>query len=125
MTTIILLSCSNSNHNEVTDNWKQVDEIIKRIVPPTFPDKIFDITKYNAIGDGKTDCTNAFKLAIDECYKTGGGKVMVPKGTFLTGPIYLKSNVNLFLDEIQILNFLLIQDKYLPVVFTRWKVLSV
>ena len=48
-TTIILLSCSKSNHNEVTDNWKQVDEILKRIVPPTFPDKIFDITNYGAV----------------------------------------------------------------------------
>ena len=49
--------------------------------------------------DGKTDCTNSFKLAIDECVKNGGGKVVVPKGTFLTGAIHLKSNVNLFLEE--------------------------
>ena len=120
-TTIILLSCSNSNHNEVTDNWKQVDEIVKRIIPPTFPDKIFDITKYGAIGDGKTDCTNSFKLAIDECVKNGGGKVIVPAGVYLSGAIHLKSNVNLYFEKDAVIKFSTDPMKYLPLVFTRWE----
>jgi len=120
-TGILLLSCSKSNHIEVTDNWKQVDEILERIVPPTFPDNIFDITKYGAVGDGKTDCTNAFKLAIDECVKSGGGKVVVPQGNFFTGAIHLRSNVNLFLDEGSVIKFSTESNKYLPLVFTRWE----
>jgi len=120
-TSFLLLSCSKSNHTEVTDNWKQADEILERIVPPTFPDKIFDITKYGAVGDGKTDCTNSFKLAVDECVKSGGGKVVVPKGTFITGAIHLKSNVNLFLEESSVIKFSTDPNQYLPSVFTRWE----
>jgi polygalacturonase len=120
-TTIILLSCSNSNHTEVKDNWKQVDEIIKRIVPPTFRDKIFDITQYGAVGDGKSDCTASFKLAIDECVKSGGGKVVVPAGVYLSGSIHLKSNVNLYLEKDAVIKFSTDPRKYLPLVFTRWE----
>ena len=119
--TILLLSCSKVNHTEVTDNWKQADEILERIVPPTFPDKIFNITNYGAIGDGKTDCTNFFKLAIDECVKSGGGKVVVPKGTYLTGAIHLKNNVNLFLEAGSVIKFSTNPNLYLPLVFTRWE----
>ncbi len=111
--------CSNKR-TEVT-NWQQADEIIRRIVPPTFPDRIFNITTYNAVGDGKTDCTNAFKLAIEECVKSGGGKVVVPRGTFLTGAIHLKSNVNLFMEEGSVIKFSIDPQKYLPLVFTRWE----
>ena len=120
-TSILLLSCSKSNHTEATDNWKKADEILERIVPPTFHDKIFDITKYGAVGDGNTDCTNSFKLAIDECVKSGGGKVVIPKGTFLTGAIHLKSNTNLFLKEGSVIKFSTDPNKYLPLVFSRWE----
>ena len=117
----IIISCSNRNQNSDLDNWNQVDEIIERIVPPPFPDKFFNITKYGAVGDGKTDCTNSFKLAIDECVKSGGGKVIVPQGTFLTGAIQLKSNVNLFLEEGSVIKFSTEPNKYLPLVFSRWE----
>ena len=120
-TSILLLSCSKSNHTAVTDNWKQANEILERIVPPTFHDKNFDITNYGAVGDGKTDCTNSFKLAIDECVKSGGGKIVVPKGTYLTGAIHLKSNVNLFLEEGSVIKFSTNPNKYLPLVFSRWE----
>ena len=46
-------------------------------------------------GNGKGDCTEAFRKAIAACNKAGGGRVVVPAGSFLTGPIHLKSNVNL------------------------------
>ncbi|WP_462413211.1 glycosyl hydrolase family 28 protein [Neobacillus sp. Marseille-QA0830] len=57
----------------------------------------FDITSFGAVGDGKTLNTEAIQKAIDEC--THGGTVYVPKGVFLTGAIFLKSNMTLFIDE--------------------------
>lgn len=56
------------------------------------------ITKYGAKGDGQVVNTKAIQKAIDECSKTGG-TVRIPEGRFVTGTIYLKSNVNLFLEQ--------------------------
>src|ERR1044072_6224429 len=67
--------------------------IIYRIKPPRFPKRTFYLDR--ATADGQTDCTAAFRRAIDECSKAGGGKVVVPAGTYLTGAIHLRSNVNL------------------------------
>jgi polygalacturonase len=53
----------------------------------------FDITKYGAIGDGKTMNTFFIQKAIDECNKTGGGRVIFPAGKYLSGTIVLKDNV--------------------------------
>src|SRR6185436_10761567 len=75
--------------------WAQLPEILRRIKPPVFPKRDFAITRYGAVCDGKTDCSAAFAKAIAACSKAGGGRVVVPAGDFLTGPVHLKSNVNL------------------------------
>lgn len=62
-----------------------------------------DITKYGAVGDGKTLNSIAIQKAIDDCSKSGGGKVLFPAGTWLCGTILLKDNVVLLLDENAIL----------------------
>jgi polygalacturonase len=61
--------------------------------------KIFDIKKYGAIGDGKTLNTKAIQKAIDAANKNKGGKVVFSKGEFLSGSIVLKSGVELFFEE--------------------------
>ena len=101
--------------------WNSVGTILQNIQPPVFPDKNFNITSFGAIGDGTTDCTDAINNTISECSTNGGGKVIVPEGTFLTGAIHLKSNVNLYISEKAILEFSKDKAKYLPVVFTRWE----
>ncbi len=60
--------------------------------------KEYLITKYGAIGDGKTLNTIAIQKAIDVANENGGGKVIVPKGIFLTGTLELKSNIQLYVD---------------------------
>ncbi len=96
-------------------------KILARIKPPAFPKRTFPITRYGAKGNGLTDCTAAFKKAIAECNKAGGGKVVVPRGVFLTGPIHLKSNVNLEVSQGATIKFSQNPNDYLPVVFTRWE----
>ncbi len=59
--------------------------------------EVFDITVYGAVGDGKALNTEAIQSAIDHC--TRGGKVYVPKGVFVTGALYLKSDMTLYVEE--------------------------
>ena len=101
--------------------WGQVKNILAAIKAPIFPGKNFSVIKYGAKGDGITDCTQAFKDAIEACNKAGGGKVVVPKGVFLSGAIHLKSNVNLYISEKATIKFYTEPGKYLPVVFTRFE----
>jgi polygalacturonase len=101
--------------------WAMVPAIMDSINPPVFPDTNFIITDYGAVGDGTTDCTNAFKDAISDCNQAGGGRVVVPEGTFLTGAIHLKSNVNLYVSQNATIKFSQNYSDYLPVVYTRFE----
>ena len=101
--------------------WSRVPGILGRIVPPVFAARDFDITGYGAKSDGSTDCTAAFRAAIDACNGAGGGRVVVPAGRFLTGPIHLKSNVNLHVERGGTIAFATDPARYLPAVFTRFE----
>jgi len=101
------------------ESWVTVPAILARIQPPRFPAREFDVTKFGAVADGKTICTKAFADAIEACQRGGGGKVLVPPGTFLTGAIHLKSGVNLHLAEGATIKFSTDPKDFLPVVFTR------
>ena len=63
------------------------------------PPVIIDITRYGAVGDGKTLNTIAIQKAIDECHQQGGGKVMFPAGKWLSGTIVLKDQVALHFNK--------------------------
>ena len=80
--------------------------ILERIKPPHFPDREFNVTQFGALGDNRFDCTRAFEDAIAACSQAAGGRVLVPKGEFLTGAIRLKSNVRLHLAEGGTIRFL-------------------
>jgi polygalacturonase len=66
---------------------------------PTIPHNVFDVSRYGAMGDGKTLNTSAFVRTFAVCQAAGGGTVNVPAGRFLTGPLTLISNLNLHLDS--------------------------
>src|SRR5436190_16073525 len=104
-----------------SDAWTAVPAIEASIKVTTFPDKTFSITAYGAVGDATTDCTNAIAKAIAACNKAGGGRVLVPAGKFLSGPIHLLSNVNLHLSKDAIVLFGQDTRKYLPQVLTRFE----
>ena len=102
--------------------WETVmPSIRERIKPPRFPKRTFNLSRFGARGDGQTDCTPAFRRAIDQCAKAGGGKVIVAPGTYLTGAIHLKSSVNLEIQEGATIKFSQNPKDYLPVVFSRWE----
>ena len=103
------------------EGWDRVPDILRRIVPPKFRARDFVITSYGARGDGRVDCTVPIRRAIAECAAAGGGRVVVPDGNFLTGPIHLLSNVNLHLENGATLLFSRDPRAYLPAVFTRFE----
>jgi polygalacturonase len=101
--------------------WDLAADILARIVPPKFPVRDFDIISRGAVGDGAKDCSDAIRQAIASCHAAGGGRVVVPRGVFLTGPVHLRTGVNLHLEEGAVLKFSTDPRAYLPPVFTRWE----
>ncbi len=83
--------------------WPAVESLEDRRLPspiplPTIPDQTFDVTAYGAVGDGTTTDTTAIQNAINAAHAAGGGTVLVPAGTYLSGPLRLASSVNLEVD---------------------------
>lgn len=106
---------------QTQDYWAVASIIEKRIVPPVFKDKEFLVTAYGAVGDGVKDCSDAFAKALGACSAAGGGRVVVPAGIYLTGPIHLLSNVNLHISKDAVIRFSQDTKKYLPQVLTRFE----
>ena len=107
----------------IADNWndKLYRQIEQNISEPVFPDKEFVITKYGAsVKNSALKNQKAINKAIVECSKAGGGKVVVPEGKFNTGPVVLKSNVNLVVSKGATLLFST-DKKLFPIVLTRWE----
>ena len=105
----------------VAKAWTQMPAILDRIVAPKFPGREFSIIDYGAKADGKSDSSEAITRAIAAASAAGGGRVIVPAGEYLTGPIHLKSNINLHLDGGATLKFKTDPSAYQPLVFTRFE----
>jgi len=103
-----------------TGGSARMQALLKRIHAPEFPNRTFDITKYGAVADGKTDSTDAIRKAIEACAAAGGGTVLAPRGSFLTGAIHLKSRTNLHIAEGATVLFSTDPKQY-PLTFTRFE----
>jgi len=79
-----------------------------------------NIRDFGATGKGNVKDTKAFEDAIRECEIRGGGTIYVPPGVYLTGPIHLKSNMTLYIDNGAILKFSQDLEDF-PLVYTRWE----
>lgn len=98
-----------------------IDHVLKQIKAPKFPDREFNVIHYGADNKGIELSTNAIQSAIDDAHRLKGGRVLIPEGTFLTGALELKSNVELHLHEDAYVTFSQDTRDYLPLVLTRYE----
>ncbi|MCD0468890.1 glycoside hydrolase family 28 protein [Flavobacterium sp. JAS] len=118
---MLFFSCGKQVSNvSKADPWKKMDLIVKSIPQTHFLDKTYNVMDYGAVADGKTSNTAVFEKAIKACAENGGGKVLVPNGKYLTGPIHLESNVNLHLDDQAEILFSIDSKEY-PLVHTSFE----
>lgn len=98
-------------------------ETLPAVETPLFKADTFNIVRYGAISDGVTLNTKSINDAIAACSQNGGGVVVVPAGLWLTGPVELKSNVNLHLKNNAVLSFTKDFNQY-KLVETSWEGLA-
>ena len=87
---------------------------------PAIPDYTVSIVEFGAVGDGKTPAGDAIEAAIEHVAGKGGGRVVVPRGIWLTGPIILKSNLNLHVERGALVVFSRNLDDY-PLIETSFE----
>lgn len=79
--------------------YKNLPFPMSKIEVPVFKNNTFSVSDFGGLGDGFTLNTVAFSKAIDALSAKGGGTLVVPAGVWFTGPIVLKSNINLHLEK--------------------------
>ncbi|MGH7238023.1 MAG: glycosyl hydrolase family 28-related protein, partial [Candidatus Saccharimonadales bacterium] len=82
-------------------SWRHLPQATR----PVFKKDTFNIVSYGAKPDGVSLNTKSIHAAIADCSAKGGGVVLVPQGFWLTGPVVLKSNVNLHISRAALLQF--------------------
>jgi len=97
--------------------WPATLPVVKM---PVFKNDSLNIVQFGAVNDGITLNTKSINSAISECSTKGGGVVVIPRGYWLTGPIEMKSNVNLHLQTDAILSFTRDLNEY-KLVETNWE----
>lgn len=93
------LTLHNATAQDYSANYQNTPVTIKQVTPVSIPQLTIQLTDYNAVGDGVTLNTEAFQKAISYLNKKGGGHLIVPQGLWLTGPISLKDNIDLHLEQ--------------------------
>lgn len=119
---LLSVTLATANPIDFDKAFKESAKIEKQIKRTSFPKRTYLITDFGAKPDTPDEpCHEAINRAILTCSLNGGGTVVVPKGTFHTGPITLKSNVNFHVEEGAVLKFSTDQSLYFPAVITRWE----
>ncbi|WP_372932649.1 glycoside hydrolase family 28 protein [Mariniphaga sediminis] len=121
----ITLACKDKKKSDVVskvDVKKETKIPFKMVAPehPDIPERVFNIQDFGAIEGGRIKATASFSKAIANADASGGGRIVVPKGKWLTGAIHLKDNIELHLTYGAELYFSHDPQDYLPIVFTRW-----
>ncbi len=102
------------------DPWVRGALIARSIKSTQFPKVDFPITRFGARAQAGHDNGPAIAAAIAAAHAAGGGRVVVPSGMWESGPIHLKSNVNLHIEADATIRFSTNPADY-PIVFTRWE----
>ncbi len=119
---LVIFATGFLNINSMKAQPVNVSKILKSIVAPVFPDKVFNVLEYGAKNDGVTDARTAVNKAITSCSNAGGGTVLVPIGKYYcAGSVIMKSNVNLKVEEGAEIVFSSDPKDYTPFVLTVWE----
>lgn len=105
ITTITILSVLSAKADDYAKHYQNLPVELKQVVEFTIPDNTVSIADFGGVGDGATLNTEAFRKAISALTKKGGGRLVVPQGVWLTGPIALKDNINLHIERNAIVLF--------------------
>lgn len=102
---VLFLSTINAQEMTMEEVYEGVEFDMPQVPEPQFPDYTVEITDFGAEAGGLTKNTKAISDAISDVHDKGGGKVIIPRGIWLTGPIEFKSNINLHLEAGALLIF--------------------
>jgi len=124
LSVVILSACAVcqpvAKSGQADNLYKGIEFKMPRVLEPVIPANSVSITDFGAKSGGQDLCTQAFSDAIDAVSKKGGGRVVVPRGTWFTGPITLKSNIELFTEAGALVIFSTDKDLY-PLVETNFE----
>lgn len=120
---MILMMMSSSVFAQYDALYKNLEFSMPKVVEPSFTNNSVSIKDFGAVSDGVILNTKAFADAIDAVVKKGGGKVIIPRGIWLTGPIVLKSNINLHAEAGALIIFSKNFDDY-PLIETSFEGLN-
>lgn len=123
MATAISATANPAKKEKQPDVWAQGKAVAEAIEQPVIPtDSVYVITDFGAsLTAGAETNGQAINAAIESASENGGGRVLIPAGYWQTGPITLKSHVDLHLENGATLLFSRNPNLYLPVVRTRWE----
>ena len=119
-TVMMVLAISASAENKYRQYTVGLPFSMPEVKAPEIPGARVNLKDFGAIGTGEVLCTSAFEKAIDLLYKMGGGHLIVPRGIWLTGPIVLKSNIDLHLEVGAVILFAADENLY-PLVSTSFE----
>ena len=120
---ILMMSCTSNRvaeQVEGVDIYKDLEFSMPEIEEPVIPDFSVYITDFGAVSGGQILNSEAFTNAINAVTEKGGGKVIIPSGIWLTGPIVLKSNLELHTEPGALIVFSENKDLY-PVIRTSFE----
>ncbi|WP_233998746.1 glycoside hydrolase family 28 protein [Microbulbifer pacificus] len=116
---ISVSAVASAKNADTADDWALAAEIIADIQLPVIPARDFPVSDFNVNAD---NVRPAVLAAIDAAVKAGGGRVVIPRGQWISrGPIELRSRIELHLEKDAVLQFSANAEDYLPVVKSRWE----
>ncbi|NMM49705.1 glycoside hydrolase family 28 protein [Flammeovirgaceae bacterium KN852] len=118
--TVTEANMSSKEINNSGDIYEGIEFDMPKVKEPEFPDNEVNIVDFGAKGDGIFDNSEAFEKAMQAIVEKGGGKVIVPRGIWMTGPIVFQSNVNLHVEDGALIRFSEDKSKY-PLVETSFE----
>ena len=116
----VLATISAGAQNPYAQYTEGLPFAMAEVKAPVIPKNEVRITDFGAVGDGQTLCTRAFVEAIDALAARGGGRLVVPRGIWHTGPIVLKSHIDLHLEKGAVILFAADERLY-PLVKTSFE----